>query len=192
MDPEDKIRGAMLGGALGDAIGELAFRLGDRAALTAAVDRRPSLVYTDDTAMAIGVAEVLVAHGGLDPETLGRRFHDNYRREPWRGYRHFTLEERCRLRALMGLRLRVSEMLGLQNSNRGVRREPRCRIRNVNPAVILRSSSRAVELFWTLGLLNRRVPPFAESGTVAGKALSQQWYRDVLAIEETGRHLSVK
>ncbi len=86
MDFEDKIRGAMLGGALGDAIGELAFGLGDRAALTAAVDRRPSLVYTDDTAMAIGVAEVLVAHGGLDPETLGRRFHDNYRREPWRGY----------------------------------------------------------------------------------------------------------
>lgn len=27
-------------------------------------------------------------------------------------YRHFTLEERCRLRALMGLRLRVSECLG--------------------------------------------------------------------------------
>ncbi len=86
MDPEDKIRGAMLGGALGDAIGELAFRLGDRAALTAAVDRRPSLVYTDDTAMAIGVANVLVAHGDLDPETLGRRFHADYRREPWRGY----------------------------------------------------------------------------------------------------------
>ncbi len=86
MDLEDKFRGAMLGGALGDAIGELAFGLGDRATLTAAVDRRPSLVYTDDTAMAIGVAEVLVAHGGLDPETLCRRFHDNYRREPWRGY----------------------------------------------------------------------------------------------------------
>ncbi len=82
MDLENKFRGAMLG----SAIGELAFGLGDRVALTAAADRRPSILYTDGTAMAIGVAEVLVAHGGLDPETLGRRFHDNYRREPWRGY----------------------------------------------------------------------------------------------------------
>jgi len=82
MDLEDKFRGAMLGSALG----ELAFGLGDRAAQTAAVDRRPRLVYTDDTAMAIGVAEVLVAHSGLDPETLGRRFHHNCRREPWRGH----------------------------------------------------------------------------------------------------------
>jgi poly(ADP-ribose) glycohydrolase ARH3 len=82
MDLDNKFRGAMLGGA----IGELAFGLDDRAALTAAVDRCPSLVYTDDTTMTIGVAEVLVAHGGLDPETLGRRFHNNYRREPWRDY----------------------------------------------------------------------------------------------------------
>ena len=100
MELEEKLRGARLGGALGDAIGELAFRLGDRAALTAAVDRRPSLVYTDDTAMAIGVAEVLVAHGGLDPETRGRRFHDNYRREPWRGYRPVAPEGRGREPAL--------------------------------------------------------------------------------------------
>ncbi len=63
MDLDNKFRGAMLGGA----IGELAFGLDDRAALTAAVDRCPSLVYTDDTTMTIGVAEVLVAHGGLDP-----------------------------------------------------------------------------------------------------------------------------
>lgn len=38
MELEEKFRGARLGGALDDAIGELAFRLGDRAALTAAID----------------------------------------------------------------------------------------------------------------------------------------------------------
>ena len=42
------------------------------------------LVYTDDTQMAIGVAECLVEHGAIDPDALARRFGENY--EPWRGY----------------------------------------------------------------------------------------------------------
>ncbi len=56
MDLDNKFRGAMLDGT----ISELAFGPDDRAALTAAVDRSPSLVYTDETTMPIGVAEVLV------------------------------------------------------------------------------------------------------------------------------------
>jgi poly(ADP-ribose) glycohydrolase ARH3 len=76
----------MIGSALGDAIGELAFRHPAKAALQEAVEQQEQLVYTDDTAMAIGLAESLVASGGLDPQHLGDTFHANYRREPWRGY----------------------------------------------------------------------------------------------------------
>jgi poly(ADP-ribose) glycohydrolase ARH3 len=76
----------MLGSALGDAIGELAFRFPTRAGLLAEVDRRETLVYTDDTAMAIGLAESIAAVGGLDQQRLGDTFRANFRREPWRGY----------------------------------------------------------------------------------------------------------
>ena len=44
------------------------------------------LKYTDDTAMAIGLAESLIARGRIDQQRLGDRFRINYDREPWRGY----------------------------------------------------------------------------------------------------------
>ena len=78
--------GCMLGSALGDAIGELAFHFPEEGRLRAAVAAAPVLRYTDDTAMAIGLAESLAERGGLDPEHLGRTFHRHFNREPWRGY----------------------------------------------------------------------------------------------------------
>jgi poly(ADP-ribose) glycohydrolase ARH3 len=83
---QEKFLGGMIGSALGDAIGELAFRHPAKAALQEAVEQQEQLVYTDDTAMAIGLAESLVASGALDPQHLGDTFRANYRREPWRGY----------------------------------------------------------------------------------------------------------
>jgi poly(ADP-ribose) glycohydrolase ARH3 len=44
------------------------------------------LRYTDDTAMAIGLAESLIERGDLDPHHLGQTFHRHFSREPWRGY----------------------------------------------------------------------------------------------------------
>jgi len=81
-----KYLGCMLGSALGDAIGELAFRFPGEGRLRAAVAAAPILRYTDDTAMAIGLAESLAEKGGLDPSHLGRTFHRHFNREPWRGY----------------------------------------------------------------------------------------------------------
>ncbi len=83
---EDKFVGSMVGSALGDAIGEIAFRCQERDSLLSAVEQDEELVYTDDTAMAVGLAESLVAVGELDQEHLGGTFRANYRREPWRGY----------------------------------------------------------------------------------------------------------
>ncbi len=81
-----KYLGCMLGSALGDAIGELAFRFPEEGRLRAAIAAAPVLRYTDDTAMAIGLAESLAERGGLDPQHLGRTFHRHFNREPWRGY----------------------------------------------------------------------------------------------------------
>lgn len=82
----EKFVGSMVGSALGDAIGELAFRQRDETSLLSAVEKSDRLVYTDDTAMSIGLAQSLISVGGLDQEHLGDTFRRNYRREPWRGY----------------------------------------------------------------------------------------------------------
>ncbi len=85
-DLRSKFLGAMVGSALGDAIGELAFSHPGRERLEAEAGRRETLRYTDDTAMAMGLAESLRACRGLDPEDLCRTFAQNFFREPWRGY----------------------------------------------------------------------------------------------------------
>jgi poly(ADP-ribose) glycohydrolase ARH3 len=82
----DKFLGGMVGTGLGDAIGEMAFHFRNRAELQACIALAEQLRYTDDTAMAIGLAESLVQAGGLDEQHLGNTFHDHYLREPWRGY----------------------------------------------------------------------------------------------------------
>jgi poly(ADP-ribose) glycohydrolase ARH3 len=83
---ESKFLGAMVGSAVGDAIGELAFQAPERTRLEALVGHLDVLRYTDDTAMAIGLAESLIEVGTVDHQHLGETFRRNYRKEPWRGY----------------------------------------------------------------------------------------------------------
>lgn len=86
VDLRSKFLGAMIGSALGDAVGELAFRRPTKDGLLAEVADRRYLVYTDDTAMAIALAESLIQYRGLHQPHLGDTFRASYRREPWRGY----------------------------------------------------------------------------------------------------------
>ncbi len=86
LDLKSKFVGAMIGSALGDAIGELAFRYSREDALVQIIDRTTVLRYTDDTAMAIGLAESLLEKGDIDQEHIGETFRRNFLREPWRGY----------------------------------------------------------------------------------------------------------
>jgi poly(ADP-ribose) glycohydrolase ARH3 len=83
---EAKYLGAMIGSAVGDAIGELAFHYPKRNKLSQVVEGVAELRYTDDTAMAIGLATSLVKKGYLDGQDLGETFRRNFEREPWRGY----------------------------------------------------------------------------------------------------------
>jgi ADP-ribosylglycohydrolase len=86
VDYRDRFRGALLGGAIGDALGRPAEGL-DRAEVAArfGVLREfvpwegwtggPKGTFTDDTQMTLCVAESLLATGGrLDPGDLARRF----------------------------------------------------------------------------------------------------------------------
>jgi poly(ADP-ribose) glycohydrolase ARH3 len=86
VDLRSNFLGGMIGSALGDAIGQLAFADPDEVQLRGTVAKTDTLVYTDDTAMAIGLAESITQIGHLDPQHLGDTFRANYKREPWRGY----------------------------------------------------------------------------------------------------------
>lgn len=81
-----KFAGALIGSAIGDAVGELAFSHQEQDLLLNKISGLPELTYTDDTAMAIGLAESLIIKGGVDRQHLGKTFHQNFLREPWRGY----------------------------------------------------------------------------------------------------------
>jgi len=83
-----KFAGALLGTAVGDALG--AFFEGrsrpEVQEIIEAAGKSPLLTYTDDTHMMIGVAESLVRSGDFDAEDMLRCFITNYYAEPFRGY----------------------------------------------------------------------------------------------------------
>ena len=89
----DRARGALLGTFTGDALG-MPFEGAAPAAIPARLEmldaRRGRGTYTDDTQMAIALAESLLEHGGIDEQALGRAFADAY--DPDRGYGAGTTE----------------------------------------------------------------------------------------------------
>lgn len=88
-DLADRWRGALLGTGLGDAVGapfEGAPHV-DVAEVHRWMRSTRLLRWTDDTAMALGLARSLVAcDGEVDTQHLGDTFAADHRREPWRGY----------------------------------------------------------------------------------------------------------
>ena len=83
-----KFCGCLVGLAIGDALGapfEGRWWVSG-SEVHAAARRRSVLRYTDDTHMALGVAESLVACGGFDGRHMAETFVRNFEREPWRGY----------------------------------------------------------------------------------------------------------
>jgi poly(ADP-ribose) glycohydrolase ARH3 len=85
-DRKSKFLGCMIGSALGDAIGEVAFVHIREKSLSDFLEGSEPLVYTDDTAMALGIAESLVRMKQIDQQDLGDTFRRNFENEPWRGY----------------------------------------------------------------------------------------------------------
>jgi poly(ADP-ribose) glycohydrolase ARH3 len=85
-DMKNKFSGSLVGSAVGDAIGELAFHFASKERLGMKLGQMKRLIYTDDTAMTIGLGESLIKKGYLDTQDLGERFKHNFKNEPWRGY----------------------------------------------------------------------------------------------------------
>lgn len=84
MSVHDKFTGSLLGLALGDAIGA-PFEGSYHGLKPDFLDYLPVVLrYTDDTEMAIGVAESLIEEKGFNADTMAKKFLENY--DPFRGY----------------------------------------------------------------------------------------------------------
>jgi ADP-ribosylglycohydrolase len=84
----DRAALALDGLSVGDALGETCVRDENFEAILddpRATARGP-WPWTDDTAMALGIHEVLHEHGRIDQDALARRFAARYKAQPWRGY----------------------------------------------------------------------------------------------------------
>ena len=83
-----KFLGSLIGTAVGDALGASVegWRMVAEDQVKALAESGGLLIYTDDTHMAIGVAESLIANKGFDGEHMAHTFIRNYDLEPFRGY----------------------------------------------------------------------------------------------------------
>lgn len=89
MPHRDLMRRSLDGLSVGDAFGERFFVTDERLVLALKhrdVPGRAPWGWTDDTAMALSVVEVLETHGRLDPDALARAFGRRYTAQPSRGY----------------------------------------------------------------------------------------------------------
>jgi len=86
----ERSRLALEGLSVGDAFGEQLLHAGPAARSTALVHRTAPVgrqwMWTDDTAMAVSIVEVLDACGGIEADRLARVFAKRYYAEPARGY----------------------------------------------------------------------------------------------------------
>jgi ADP-ribosylglycohydrolase len=88
-DRMDRARRSLLGLSVGDAFGERFFVAHGQIAEWLSerrVTAAPPWRWTDDTAMALAIVEVLDELGTLDPDVLAERLAKRYWHEPWRGY----------------------------------------------------------------------------------------------------------
>jgi poly(ADP-ribose) glycohydrolase ARH3 len=85
----DRLAGAIVGTALGDAVGAPFEGMTRPApdAIAAHLRSTAPMRWTDDTHMMLALAESLVATGGtVEPQQLGETFARYYHDQPWRGY----------------------------------------------------------------------------------------------------------
>jgi ADP-ribosylglycohydrolase len=90
MNPIDRAVVSLEGLSVADAFGEQLLHSGPNARVEALSDRRTPKakrwIWTDDTAMACSIVEVLRARGGIDSGELAQAFARRYIAEPARGY----------------------------------------------------------------------------------------------------------
>jgi poly(ADP-ribose) glycohydrolase ARH3 len=83
IDIDSKFLGAMVGSALGDAAGYMAYRYPQRDDLLGKIEAVERLTYTADTVMAVAMAETLIENGGIETRKLGDNFVRHFANKPW-------------------------------------------------------------------------------------------------------------
>jgi len=83
IDIDAKFLGAMVGSALGDATGYLAYKYPTRDGLLEKINNVEQLTHTADTVMAIALAEVLIENGDINTRKLGDNFLKHFANKPW-------------------------------------------------------------------------------------------------------------
>ena len=109
---------ALEGLSVGDALGETCFHPDNFDAILEdprATARSP-WPWTDDTAMALSIFDVLDEHGRIDQDALARRFAKRFDAEPWRGYGPGALRLLAGIFEGADWRLAVESMFGGQGS----------------------------------------------------------------------------
>lgn len=87
--PSEAARTSLLGLAVGDAFGTMLDGYGPELARRAAkrlISMKRPWGWTDDTAMAASIVELLLERGTIDPDALAAAFVRRFEREPNRGY----------------------------------------------------------------------------------------------------------
>jgi ADP-ribosylglycohydrolase len=89
MLPSEAARTSLIGLSVGDAFGSMldgyGAKLAQRAAMRLISMKRPWR-WSDDTAMAVSIVELLFERGTIDPNALAAAFVRRFEREPDRGY----------------------------------------------------------------------------------------------------------
>ena len=81
----EKAKRSLEGLSVGDAFGQLFFRLSPHRTLPSDLPPGPWR-WTDDTHMALSVVETLATCGRIEQDVLARAFARRYAEEPFRGY----------------------------------------------------------------------------------------------------------
>ena len=117
MPEHDRARGALLGTFTGDALG-MPFEGAEPAALPERLEMLEARLlrgsYTDDTQMAIALAESLLEHGRIDSQALASAFAEAY--APDRGYGEGTTAVLLLVREGVDAREAVRAALGGKGS----------------------------------------------------------------------------
>ena len=104
---KSKFLGSLIGTAVGDSVGASleGWHRFPPEEIYALAEKRELLVYTDDTHMAIGIAESLIHNKGFDGQHMAKTFIQNFEREPFRGpiTRHWAIGNRISRRAVYAL-----------------------------------------------------------------------------------------
>jgi len=187
----DKFKGTMIGSALGDAIGELVLYLHSEGvakhkidhsitikSILASIKETDQLKYTDDTAMAIGIAESLCGTDYINDDHITERFCANYNYNPGRGYGPNTETILCMINELHTTRQEATEKVNKLFHKADHTGEGSCgngAAMRINPAGIFFHDSSDIDFYKSISIISKIThlhPVGVDGACVLAKAVS--------------------